>query len=175
MPPVPPATAFENPLTGTTYRLVVNGASWRITKVTPGTDGSTVIRHLRGLAAPGINPPAKDVDRLVRGEHQVHQFDADPALAFAEAVLLDLDRTASWLSGMASAARRRTATGAPGFRAGCGALRQQDHHALDMAVGGCRKLGDAWMALEVTVPPTTTLPVWLAKAVEDRQAVAAAL
>ena len=57
-----------------------DGASRRITKVTPGTDGSTVIRHLRGTTATGVNPPADGVDRLVRGEHQVHQFDADPAL-----------------------------------------------------------------------------------------------
>jgi hypothetical protein len=114
MPPVPPATAFENPLTGTTYRLVVNGASWRITKVTPGPDGSTVIRHLRGTTSSGVNPPADGVDRLARGEHQVHQFDADPALAAV--VLLDLDRTATWLNAVASGAHRRTATGAPGFR-----------------------------------------------------------
>ena len=173
MPPVPPVTAFENPLTGTTYRLVVDGGSWRITKATPGPDAGVVIRHLRGLTASAVNPSAEAVERLVRGEHQADQTAADPALTFAEAVLLDLDRTATWLSAMASAARRRTAPGAPGFRPGCSALRQQDRHAMDMAVGGCRNLGDAWMALEMVLPPTRALPVWLAKAVEDRQVVAA--
>ena len=77
-----------------------------------------------GAAFPAVSPPAEDVDRLVRGEHQGANLAADPALVFAGVVLLDLDQTASVLMSMAREARERRITGTHGFRPSCRVLRQ---------------------------------------------------
>jgi hypothetical protein len=176
MPPVPPATEFENPLTDTRYRLCLNGPTWRITKSTTTTDGYALLRHLRGTTASDVSPPAEDLDRLVRGEHQVGaNLAADPQLTFAEAILLDLDRTADHLTTMAHRARLRRERGAPGFRAGCSALRDQERRCMEAALGGCRELGAAWMASGLgATAGLPALPACLASAVDDASQVTAA-
>lgn len=52
---MPPAvTTFTNPATATTYRLVVTGETWRVTKVW-NDDGRLHLAHLRGYVA--VAPP----------------------------------------------------------------------------------------------------------------------
>jgi hypothetical protein len=165
-----PTTEFENPLTDTRYRLRLDGPmAWRITKARTTADGHALVRHLRGTTAPGVSPPAEDLDRLVRGEHQVApNLAADPHLTFAEAVLLDLDRTADHLTTMAHRARLRRERGAPGFRPGCSALRDQERRCMEAALGGCRELGAVWVTSGLgNTAGLLKVPEWLASAVED--------
>ena len=163
-----PLTEFWNPLTDTSYRLRLDGTSWRITKATTTTDGRPLLRHLRGSASPGVGPPAEDVDRLVRSEHQVGTTTADPHLTFAEAVLLDLDRTADFLTTMARRAHLQCERGAPGFRPGCQTLRDQKRQCMETAIGGCRTLGAAWVASGLgKTNGLLEVPEWLGRAVED--------
>lgn len=172
-----PATEFENPLTDTRHRLRLDGTAWRITKARTTADGHALVRHLRGITAPGVTPPAEAVDRLVRGEHQVDpNLAADPQLTFAEVVLLDLNRTAAHLTTMARHARHRRERGAPGFRSGCAVLRDQERRCMDTALGGCRELAAAWVTSGLgATTGLPTVPEWLAGAVEDTGAGATAL
>ena len=149
---MPVATEFSNPLTETRYRLCLDGPTWRITKSTSTTDGRALLRYLRGSTSPSVGPPAEAVDGLVRGEHQRDpDLAADPQLTFAEVVLLDLDRTAAHLTTMAQRARLRRERGAPGFRPGCSALRDQERRCMDTALCGCRELATAWVTSELGV------------------------
>jgi hypothetical protein len=157
--------AFRNPLTESTYRLRMEGDTWRITKTVKDGDAVSV-RHLRGTTADGVVPPADAVDRLVRGEHQRGDpIATDPAMTFAEIVLVDLDRTSSVLTALATEARDLRASGSPGFRPGCSALRVQERDALARAVDGCRQLAAAWSASGLS--STIGLPAWLSAALGD--------
>lgn len=162
------ASDFSNPLTGTTYRLRVDASSWRITK-TVHDAGSVIVRHLRGVHAADVGPPAEAVDRLVRGGHQAGDpVAADPELALAETVLLDLDRTSHVLTALASEARDRRNAGAPGFRPGCRPLRDQEAEAMARAVDGCRRMAAAWRSSGFghgsgSIGP----PEWLTAALDD--------
>lgn len=162
-----PQTVFQNPLTGTNYRIwtSADGGTWRITK-TVRTADATVVRHLRGETAAAIAPAADAIDRLVRGEHQAGSpIHADPQAAFAESVLLDLDRTVSVLTALAHDAQRRRTDGVPGFRPGCATLRQEEQRSLQHAIAGCRQLAASWVAGGFVV--ALGLPDWLQAAVDD--------
>lgn len=159
------ADTFRNPLTESMYRLRIDGDTWRITKTV--RDGDAVsVRHLRGTATDGAPPSADAIDRLVRGEHQRGEpVGADPAMTFAEVVLVDLNRTSSVLTALATEARDLRASGSPGFRPGCSALRAQERDALARAVDGCRQLAAAWSASGLT--SSIGLPAWLTAALGD--------
>lgn len=160
-------TEFENPLTGTCYRLRLESTdTWRISKVIH-VHGNAVLRHLRGTTTPGATPTSDIVDGLVRGNrHAGPPVRADPHLTFAEVILVDLDRSASVLTAEARNARHRTLTGSPGFRPGCPSLRTQEWQALAVAVAGCQALARAWRASRLG-SPGYGLPDWLAGALAD--------
>ena len=169
---MPPVSDFTNPVTRSSYRLRSDGdGCWRITKSVPAADGSVTVRHLRLVSALGIPPVPADMDRLVRGEHQVviGSLPAwDHAIAFAEAALLDLHRTSTVLTALAAEARDRCAAGTRGFRPGCAHLRQQEREAFAQAASGCRELAEAWMASGLGgTPGLVALPEWLAAALDD--------
>lgn len=159
------ADSFRNPLTESTYRLRIDVDTWRVTKTVKDGDAVSV-RHLRGTTADGMTPPSDAVDRLVRGEHQHGGLiTSDPAMTFAEIVLVDLDRTSSVLTALATEARDLRASGSPGFRPGCSALRAQERDALARAVDGCRQLAVAWSSSGLT--SNIGLPAWLTAALGD--------
>lgn len=169
-----PIRDFTNPITGSTFRLRTDGSDgrWRITKAIPAADGAVTVRHLRLTSALGTPPDTADIDRLVRGEHQVTTGTPpamDHAIAFAEAVLLDLHRTSTVLTAMAAEARDRCAAGARGFRPGCAHLRRMEREAFVQAAAGCRDLAEAWRSSGLDgTPGLVGLPEWLTAALEDQ-------
>lgn len=154
---------FANPSTGTTYRLVVTGEDWRVTKARDD-DGQLKLVHLRGRI--GVGPvDAAAVARLVAGEGGVATDAAHPAEVFTAAVLRDLDGTATVLTAIAREANEVYEVGCRGFRPRSAPLRQQRDAALNRAASECRSMAEAWRSsgLKAEGP----LPDWLAAALSD--------
>jgi hypothetical protein len=157
-----PATSFTNPATGTTYRLVVSGDGWRVTKAR-NDDGQLKLVHLRGRV--GADPvDLAAVARLVAGEGGATVEATHPAAVFAAVVLRDLDGTADVLMAIAREAREVYEVGCPGFRPRSAPLRQQRDAALSRAASECRLMAEAWRSsgLKADGP----LPDWLAAALD---------
>ncbi|MBN8523957.1 MAG: hypothetical protein J0M02_01345 [Planctomycetes bacterium] len=156
-------TTFTNPATATTYRLVVTGETWRVTKVW-NDDGRLHLAHLRGHVA--VAPPdAAAVAQLVAGTGGKTDRAADPASTFAAVVLLDLERTADVVVAIAREAEEVYLAGCRGFRPRSPALRRQRDAALLSAKDECRCMAKAWQASGLV--PRQVLPAWLTAALTD--------
>lgn len=160
---MPVTPTFVNPATSTTYRMVVTGASWRMTK-SAFAKGRVRLAHLRGDAGDG---PVDDaaVARLVAGQGGVAAGAADPRAVFAAVVVMDLERTADVLTAVAHEARLACERGRPGFRPGCAPLRQQRDEAMATAVRHMQAMAAAWTASGLIAG--RTLPDWLVAAIAD--------
>lgn len=156
-------TSFTNPSTETAYRLVVTGASWRITKARDD-HGRMRLAHLRGEVGAGKSDAAA-VARFVAGTGGEVNGETDPGLVFAAVVLLDMERTADVLTAMAREAQSVYDFGCKGFRPRSSILREQRDRALAQAVAECRSMAQAWR--ESGLIASRPLPGWLAAGLED--------
>ena len=157
-----PATRFTNPSTATTYRLVVTGEDWRVTKAMHD-DGQLRLAHLRGQSGAG-SVDAAAVAGFVAGKGGTAAGSVAPAAVFAAAVLCDLERTADVLTAIAREAGSVYEVGCRGFRPRSPLLRQQRDGALGRAATECRSMAEAWRASGLEAQP---LPAWLEAALAD--------
>jgi hypothetical protein len=157
-----PATNFTNPATGTSYRLVVEGSGWRITK-SREDHGRRYLAHWRGQAGDGA-VPADLVRQLVAGT-TVSGGACAPASAYAAVVLRDLACTADLLTAVAREAEQVLRTGCRGFRPRSPVLRQQRDRAMVEAVRQMQVMARAWAAAGLAA--TEPLPSWLEAALAD--------
>lgn len=160
---MPGATNFTNPSTGTAYRLVVTGATWRITKARDD-HGRMRLAHLRGEVGAGELDDVA-VARFVAGNGGEVSGETDPGVVFATAVLLDMERTADVLTAMAREAQGVYDSGCKGFRPRSSILREQRDRSLAQAVAECRSMAQAWR--ESGLVASRSLPRWLAAGLED--------
>lgn len=161
MPPA--ATIFTNPATMTTYRLVVTGDTWRVTK-SREDNGQLRLAHLRGRAGSGPLDAAA-MAHLVAGTGGQTSGAMDPSAVFATVVLLDLDRTADLVVAITHEAEEVYQIGCPGFRPRSPTLRRQRDAALRHATATCRDLAVAWRASNLIAPGE--IPAWLYAALMD--------
>lgn len=161
-----PVTSFTNPSTATTYRLVITGEDWRVTKARDD-DGQLCLAHLRGHVGDG-GVDAAAVARLVAGTTGQAAGAAQPSAVFAAAVLEDLERTADVLVAIAREAEEVYRVGCRGFRPRSAVLRQQRDTALQRATAECRSMAEAWQVSGLTT--SGVLPQWLAAALADGRA-----
>lgn len=157
------AASFTNPASMTTYRLIVEGGGWRITKSLMD-DGHVRLTHLRGRCGVGAVDHAA-VARLVAGHGGMAAQPADPAAAFAAVVLRDLEGTADVLIAIAREAGSVYEVGCRGFRPRSPLLRRQRDEALRRAAVECRNMAQAWRAYGLAAPGA--LPEWLTAALAD--------
>ena len=159
-----PASSFTNPATATTYRLVVVGDGWRITKARQD-DGRLRLVHLRGCT--GTDPvDGAAVARLVAGKGGVLERASCPAVVVFTAVILrDLEDTADVLVAIAREAASVYEVGCRGFRPRSPLLRRQRDAATHRAAAECRSMAQAWQASGLEA--VGTLPEWLTAALAD--------
>lgn len=157
------ATAFTNPATATTYRLVVTGEAWRVTKAR-NDDGQLRLAHLRGRVGSGA-PDAAAVASLVAGTSGQALEAADPVSVFAAVVLLDLERTADVIVAIAREAEEVYQIACRGFRRRSPVLRRQRDAAVQRATSECRGMAEAWRASGLAA--SRALPEWLTAALSD--------
>lgn len=159
-----PQATFTNPTTDTSYRLVITGAVWRITKSLRGSDSASArLAHLRGPVGDGP-PNDHAVGALIAG-HAGRSVAADPLAAFAAVVQLDLERTATVLTRIAHEAELAYQRGRPGFRPRSAALRQQRDDAVTGTIHQMQRMAEAWRAGGFVA--TRALPAWLSAALAD--------
>jgi len=158
-----PATSFTNPATATTYRLVVTGDEWRVTKARHD-DGQLRLAHLRGRVGVGPVDHAA-VAALVAGTTGQATEAVEPEAVFAAVVLLDLERTADVLVAIAREAEAVYHSGCRGFRPRSAVLRRQRDAAVQRATAECRVMAEAWRASGLVAG--RELPEWLAAALAD--------
>lgn len=157
------ATTFTNPTTATTYRLVVTGEDWRVTK-SRDDNGQLRLAHLRGSVGTGPVDAAA-VGRLVAGTGGQAVGASEPTAIFAAVVLNDLERTTEVVVAIAREAEDVYQVGCRGFRPRSAVLRHQRDAALRRATATCRALAEAWRASELVT--TDNLPSWLIAALAD--------